>query len=576
MQNRTSPRRPADRAPGGRPDDPRRQPSGCRRQDSCSAPPRQSQRPAASSYNQTRRPTTQSPRAEAPRTAAQSSRAGAPRPPYGNAKNGRPVHSPPRRPAQPGRASHARRQFPSRTRRKVTLIAACVLAVLIGVGAYLINLYSIVGVGEPRFVENITIDGVSLAGMTKEAGAAYVAQIEDEWRSEVYTIQYQDRTWSFSRSMVDAEIDYETPLEQAWNLGQVGTVAQRKRRILNLRENPIDLSAKLSYDEVKLDEYVDGICAQIDLEPVNAVIVPDVAQPVVITPSSTGLKVNREQLREQLATLIEVGEGDTAVPVETLFPEVNSDIASFEIIGYFTTDVSFRSSASRHNVRMALNAFNGQTLLPGQRMSFNEVVGPRTEATGFKQATEYVGDTTTLGWGGGVCQASTTLYNALIMADMTIVDRKQHSMTVSYVDPSCDAAVLYGMDDLVFENGSEYPIYIYTSVTDDLATVTIYGHKPEYFYKLESVVVEEDIPSTRIVYTDDTSGNFVYYKDDPPVLQSEGKPGCFTQGWIVAYDWETRQEVSRVQVSSDHYKPSASVYYRGVHDRNQVGLIADY
>ena len=204
------------------------------------------------------------------------------------------------------------------------------------------------------------------------------------------------------------------------------------------------------------------------------------------------------------------------------------------------------------------------------------MVGPRDEAHGFKQAAEYAGDTTTTGWGGGVCQASTTLYNALVMANMTIVDRSPHSMVVTYVDPSCDAAVFYGSKDLVFENNTDYPIYIYTSVDRQLATVTIYGHRPEYFYHLEAVIIEKGIESTRKVYVEDSSGNHVYYEDDEPVLATKGKDGCISEGWIVAYDWDTQLEVSRTQVSRDSYSPGASVYYKGVHSHSQVGEITDY
>lgn len=287
---------------------------------------------------------------------------------------------------------------------------------------------------------------------------------------------------------------------------------------------------------------------------------------MVITESSTGLQVDRETLKSQLHLLITTDEADTTIPVTTLFPAVSSDSVSTQVIATFSTDVSFRNSASRANVRVALDAFNGMAVMPGETCSFNDIVGPRDEAHGFKQATEYAGDTTTLGWGGGVCQASTTLYNAVIKANMSIIQRKPHTMTVSYVNPSNDAAVAYGSKDFVFANNTEYPIYIYTSVTKEEATVTIYGHKPEYRYELESVIVNENLPSNRITEIEDIEGKHVYYTDERK-LQSEGKPGCISQGWIVAYDWDTGAEVSRTQISQDEYRPGATVYYVGIHDR---------
>ena len=441
---------------------------------------------------------------------------------------------------------------------------------------YCIRLFSIVGVGSPKFVGNVTVNGVSLTGSSYEEGMAKAAALEEEWLHTVYTLRYQDRSWTFTRAMVDADIDYEIQVQSAWNLGHVGNIFQRKSRLEALAVSPIDLEPTVTYDENLLDDFIDQICSEIDVAAVDAVVVPDVSAPVVITESQMGLKVNREQFLQQMIDLIEGSDGDTAIPVETVMPSIPSDSVNFQTIASFSTNTDTRGSSSLTNIRLALGAFNGMEVLPGQRVSFNNVVGPRDEAHGFKQAAEYAGDTTTTGWGGGVCQASTTLYNALVMANMTIVDRSPHSMVVTYVDPSCDAAVFYGSKDLVFENNTDYPIYIYTSVDRQLATVTIYGLRPEYFYHLEAVIIEKGIESTRKVYVEDSSGNHVYYEDDEPVLATKGKDGCISEGWIVAYDWDTQLEVSRTQVSRDSYSPGASVYYKGVHSHSQVGEITDY
>ena len=465
---------------------------------------------------------------------------------------------------------------PPRRRRKFSLFAFIALVCVVAAAVYVIRLFSIVGIGEPRFVGNVTVNGISFTGCTYEEGMAQAAALEEEWLQTVYILRYQDRTWQFTRSMINADIDYEIQVQSAWNLGHVGNIFQRKSRLEALAVSPIDLSPTITYDEDLLNAFIDQICSEIDVDAVDAVVVPDVTAPVVITESQMGLKVNRDQFLQQLIDLIEGDDGDTAIPVETVTPSISSDSVNFQTIASFSTNTDTRGSSSLTNIRLALGAFNGMEILPGQRVSFNSVVGPRDEAHGFKQAAEYAGDTTTTGWGGGVCQASTTLYNALVMANMTIVERSPHTMVVSYVDPSCDAAVFYGSKDLVFENNTEYPIYIYTSVDRQLATVTIYGHRPEYFYHLESVIVEKGIESTRKVYVEDNSGNYVYYEDDAPVLATKGKDGCISEGWIVAYDWDTQLEVSRTQVSRDSYSPGASVYYKGVHSHSQVGQITDY
>ena len=474
----------------------------------------------------------------------------------------------------PQKSAPRRPRHHYRFRPKPTFIAAAVL--VIAVLVYLIRFMVILGVGTPRFARGVSIDGVSFAGLTWEEGQARAEQLEYEWLNTVYTFRYRDQTWDFTRASIDADRSYEPQLEAAWNFGHVGNVFHRKDQIDFLRKSPIDLPCEVTYDEAKFTAFIDEICSAIDVDAVDAVVVPDVLQPVVITESQTGLSVNRELFTEQLKNLVVDDLFDATVPVETVFPAINTDDVGFQIIAQFSTDVSFRGPSSRSNVRLALESFNGLTVMPGEQISFNAVVGPRTEERGYKAATEYAGDTTTMGVGGGVCQAATTLYNALVMAGVDVLSRTQHSMTVTYVDPSQDASVNEYGRDLIFQNNTENPIFIYSSVSKEVASVVIYGHRPDYFYHLEGVVIEKKSRDSRRVYINDTEGTHVYYVDDPPVLQSEGRPGCVSEGYIVAYDWDTREEVFRTKVSVDNYLPGASVYYRGTHNRNGVGVISEY
>jgi vancomycin resistance protein YoaR len=236
--------------------------------------------------------------------------------------------------------------------------------------------------------------------------------------------------------------------------------------------------------------------------------------------------------------------------------------------GEAVTDIRYDEDRNK-NIELAFEYINsnGSILKPGETFSFNDVVGRRTQERGFYPAIEYVYGEKETGFGGGVCQASTTLYNAVIMANMTILERHSHNMTVSYVEPSQDAAVEYGVDgkDFVFRNDTDHAIYIYTNVDKENATVTIYGTRPEYHYELKSVVVEEK-KSERKRYENDMSGKYVYYITDKPVLKTKGHGSCRSEGWLVAYDWDTKEEVSREQISYDSYVAGMNVYWRGVHD----------
>lgn len=473
--------------------------------------------------------------------------------------------APNRRPSNPPRGQQGRR--PARRVKKknpvkwLLLIGVLVIAII-----FFVRLFSGGGSGEDRFVANVYINGVSLAGYTREEGSAIMEKTKNERLNTEYILTHGDKKWSFTPADMNAQLDFEPLLGQAWNFGHVGDSKSRKQIVAALEKSPAYLNTELVYDEAALDAFLQRIAAEVAVEPVNAEVTLTAEKPVITRQSQNGYELNIETAKQNLISLIETGSGDTELPIDEVIPEISSSGLEMDVVVEYTTDVSFRNAASTHNVRQALNYFNAMAVYPGDEISFNTVVGPRTEAAGFKKAPEYAGNETVEGVGGGVCQASTTLYNAVIRAGMEIIERHRHSMTVVYVYPSQDAAVEYGDDgkDFIFRNDTDHTIYIYTDVTSETATVTIYGTKPEYRYHLESVIINEE-KSDRVRYENDTSGKHVYYTTDPPVLKAEGKGSCLSQGWLIAYDWETDQEVFRKQVSSDPYRPGVSVYWRGVH-----------
>lgn len=438
-----------------------------------------------------------------------------------------------------------------------------VLIVLVGIGMKLFN-----GVRESsieRFVDNVYINGVCLTGYTQEEGIDLIHNIRDEHLNASYTLSFQDRTWTFSPAAVNAQLDVDPLLEQAWNLGHVGDRTTRKEIVKALQDVPAQFTCEPTYDEAALDDFIHGIADAVYTAPVDAEVTLTEDKPIITQASQNGWALDQDALKATLIELIETGSGDTKLPVREVQPTVVSDNMEMDLIAKVSTDVTFRGFDSRSNVRTALNHFNLFAVYPGDTVSFNTVVGPRTEALGFKVAPEYAGSKEEMGVGGGVCQASTTLYNAMIQAGMTIIERHNHTMTVAYVEPSQDAAVNYGKKDLVFRNDTEHAIYIYTNVTKEYATVTVYGARPQYRIVLESVI-ESESKSDLVGYQDDMTGKIVYYTTDTPVLYKEGHGSCRSQGWLVYYDWETGAEVKRVQVSYDVYSAGINVYWRGIHN----------
>lgn len=476
----------------------------------------------------------------------------------------------------PGRVPDGRRRLPRRGRRvpaKLRLTLFIVLAALVVFGAVRL-IGRIRADAVERFADNVYINGICMAGYTRDEGEAMLKDLRDSWMNTSYSLTYRGRTWPFSPVDVDANLDFEKELEGAWNLGHVGDRATRREVLKGLEQVPAEFVSEPTYDAKALDAFVEKIADEVRVDPVDAEVTLTELKPVITRMSVNGAELDKAQLEQNLIALIETGQGDLELPVEEVEPTVVSDNMEMQVIAKFETDVTFRGYPSRTNVRLALDHFNLLAVYPGETISFNEVVGPRTEALGYQRAPEYAGTTKEMGIGGGVCQASTTLYDATIQAGMTIIERHRHSMTVSYVEPSQDAAVSYGDKDFVFRNDTAHPIFIYTKVTKELASVTIYGTRPEYHNVLESVVLHKE-PSNRVGYQDDVDGKYVFYTTDQPVLYKEGLGSCESEGWIVSYDWETKQEVSRVQVNHDIYSAGVNVYWRGVHDPETGEVVSD-
>ena len=485
------------------------------------------------------------------------------RPAGENTPHGKPSNQANIPPAYNGQRGGDRKKSPYGFVPVVLLL--CVLALM----AYIVSCGLTAGANKRTFCDNIYVNGFELTKYSLEEAKATIHEQIDGRINSTYTLSCQGRTWNFRPSDVGAGIDVDGYLDRAWNIGHTGSIFQRKKQIKQLKDNPVVFTAPLVYDEALVDKLIEQINNDIYVPAVDAEIAIDVDRPYIIANSSNGVELDREAAKSMIIALVETGSGNTALPAKVVQPAVSSDAAEggLEVIVEVATDVSFRDGNSRSNVRKGLSYFNGLCVYPGDTIDFNEIVGKRTEERGWKSGAEFMGGQTVKGWGGGICQASTTLYNAVLKAGMTIYQRSNHTMRVSYVPPSLDAAVSdLGGDNLVFQNNTDHAIYIFTNVSDEYAAIRIYGNRPDYRYELESVTITEDIECSKKRYEPDESGNHCYYTDEVKI-KTRGLPAMTSEGWLVSYDWVTGEEVSRKLLSRDTYASGTDVYYQGTHAR---------
>lgn len=209
---------------------------------------------------------------------------------------------------------------------------------------------------------------------------------------------------------------------------------------------------------------------------------------IVAQPEVPGLELDREGIAARLIDRLNGGTDD-ALPIRESARRVTSEhLAQMrEVVAEFSTNFPRYQTSRNRNIELASDLLTGTILLPGEEFSFNDVVGPRTVGRGFREAGIYVNGRHDTGIGGGICQVSTTLYNAALLSDLQIVRRANHSMPVNYVPVGRDAAVSYGTLDLVFRNNREYPIAVTMEYQAGKVTARILGVRdPELSVTIES------------------------------------------------------------------------------------------
>ena len=222
-------------------------------------------------------------------------------------------------------------------------------------------------------------------------------------------------------------LNEESVLQRAWNYGHVGSISYRKSQIKALSHDGYHFESDITYDEAVIDSLIAEMSAAINVDPIDAVVAAEVDGPRVIQESQTGYHLEEEDTRELMRDLLLYGSEETRVelPVTVTEPnisteEAQSTLGSGEVVGECTTSIEGSRSNRKTNVRVALSRFNGRRVDPGETVSFNAVALERTLANGYKEATEYSEGESTTGIGGGTCQASTTMYGALLQAGVTL------------------------------------------------------------------------------------------------------------------------------------------------------------
>ena len=345
--------------------------------------------------------------------------------------------------------------------------------------------------------------------------------------------------------------------EEAFAVGRTGNIIARYKLLKDLEQESMSLPIELDFNIEAINTILTEKCVIHDNKPVNVSLKKLEDGTFEVVGGKAGQTVDVEASIDKVYSFLteEWTQTPTSVElaIETTDPKGSAEeLASItDLIGSFTTSYRTSGSSRSANVENGAALINGTVLYPGEEFSTYEAVAPFTQANGYYMAASYMSGRVVDSLGGGICQVSTTLYNAVLEAELEVSERHNHSMIVTYVDPSADAAIAESSGkDFKFINNLDYPIYIEGLTENKKITINIYGKetRPEgRLVEYKSEVLEVIRPTSDAVYAD--PGQPIGY-----IVTESAHIGYKARLWKIVT--ENGVEVSKEQINSSNYKVS--------------------
>lgn len=406
---------------------------------------------------------------------------------------------------------------------------------------------------EATIAKGVYIDTVDIGGMTvKEAQAALKKHIES-LRGKSFAVLIGDATLVVTMEELDYKYEPNNYIEQAVKLGKAGNLIQRYKDNKDIEHGKKVYPLTYTYNEDKLMKILEKAAEKYKVKPKNATFTRKNGE-FIFTDHELGSRMDVEStfitVKEKLDNWNRLDFIVQAHMVDVLPQYTREDLEKCTtILGEFTTEYKDSSEDRAANLANGARLINNAVLYPGDVFSSLDYLLPFTLENGYYMAGSYNAGRIEQTIGGGACQVTTTLYNAVLRAELEIVERHAHSMTVSYVDLAYDAAIAENSKNFKFKNNLDLPILIEAFSRDRVITFRIWGHetRPENrTVKFENKVLKEIAPPAEDKVTKDPTKPESYKK-----VTQKAKYGYVAELYKIVY--EDGVEVSRELVNKSVY-----------------------
>jgi len=402
----------------------------------------------------------------------------------------------------------------------------------------------------------VSIQGIAIGGQTPQAAWNILREnLHPENLERDLTLSWQRQRWVLHPQEFQAEFALSEAIQKAMLVGRDGNDLQNfLSRYLGIGSK-VDIPVEVTYNQEKLTSFVSRIAQEINQEPLNAQMIIHPDDTIEVVDGKKGQKLNSAKTIALIKENFWNSQGEIQLPVETWKPEVTAEIIHQRgikrLIGSISSTFSTAKANRTYNIKVAAKAIDGVMLKPGEIFSFNKIVGPRSQEAGYKMAGVIVNNELVDGLGGGVCQVSSTLYNAILLANLEVVQRTNHSRPISYFPLGRDATVAYDYLDLKFKNNTGKYVLLRAEVQGNKLLIRVFGDRPAG--ETVSIVTSTTnvLPYSVKEVTDSS------LPAGARVVEKKGGSGFKVNVWRIVKI--NGQELKRELISQDTYNPASQV-----------------
>lgn len=437
--------------------------------------------------------------------------------------------------------------------RKKLIIGTIVISsiAIIGGVSYGVSANKTINEWNNKIYPNVFIEEVNVGGMTKEEAKSviknnYTKKIDD--KDIVVNIKGKYKEYKAKYSEISPKYDIDKAVDEAFNYGKDSSFFKKNSLIKNKNNLKQEVQLNFSYNNKKLELLENKIVDKFTTLPKNASIA--INGDISITPEQVGYGIDKKDLDNKLKKELNGDiENQTKIIVEKkeVKPKITKkDLSKIDgVIGEFTTSYKSSDSNRSTNIQVVTEFVDGTVLMPGEEFSYSKT--SQKDKSLYKEGNAYINNQIVKDIGGGICQVSTTLYRAVMRANIRSTERHNHSLTVGYSNPSLDATVAWGYLDYKFKNPYDFPIYIKGITHNKNVTFKIYGNVDGLkgrSYDMTNEILNVINPKEEIIKDPNL-------KEGTRIVESNGQTGYVSKGYQLTY--ENGKVIKKELISTDSY-----------------------